>query len=196
MADGAFKTVGSRGKVVNEEDVQIKKEEKRLRDEGKLTFIRLERNVKENETFDFTAAATMAIEAAVNNLDDTVLVSIDGKTEMKQFRGFSNNAHAEKYFNPIKASLKSSTRFALVIKIRTETSNFFDIKNTAEMMEVLNKWNWTMRRHDLSPGQPDVRLVFNIFKVNPYLIGKNEHTKLIDKEVKSYAKTAISKSSN
>ena len=115
MAESGWKTADGKGKLTAMEIIEKKKEEKRLRSEGKINYIRFERMIKTNETFDLATAAEDVITEIVNKNNDVKLLPIknEGK-ELDYLEKFTSTKQAEKYFNPIKVELKNAIRSWLV----------------------------------------------------------------------------------
>jgi hypothetical protein len=188
MADGDWKNVDRRGKSNRFDEDSWKKQEKSLRDEGKLIIFRLEKIIKHEDTLNL-AAVTEAIKSTINNSSSTTLLSLDGQNEIHSLNKFTSKEQAEKFFKVTKTEQTQVHKFTVLFKVKTEEESFSQIKNNA--FNTITEGKWMMRKHLLSPDQTDIRLAFNIFLVNPYLVNREEQGNMMDDTIKDYAKNMI-----
>jgi hypothetical protein len=195
MAEEEWKSVSRRDKRAEDDYVDENKFENKLRNEGKLLIIRLEKVVREsdNATFNLSAAIQDAMKAMVNHNPNVKLLSLDGIVEMESLHGFSSKSEASNFFNVVKISQTNGIRYSALFKVTSNGTRFSELKHSEATLAAASKWNWIIRHHKLSNDQPDVRLAFNVFMINPHLVDKEFYAANMDSAIKQYAIEKIKK---
>ena len=191
MADGGWKDVDRKGQPSKKDGNTIKNIEKALRNEGKLHYIRLERIVRDCEQqFDVSTATLDTMKSIINNKKGVSLISLDGTEKIDKLKHFTTKI-TDGFIASSQTSLTNATKYAVLFKVMTKGESFCELKNDNETFSIISKWNIRMIKHQLSDDETDVKLAFNVLMLNPYLMNREEHAKLMDEEIKEFVKHKV-----
>ena len=188
MADPGFVVIGKKGKGKPKDDDEGKTEEKRLRDEGKIMILRFERVTREDEQYNYSDAADTIIKSIVNNHEDVTLCAKDGSESVENVDEIKSNERWSKYYEMMSVKLAKVTRLAFTIKIRADITKYHDMKQNEETFKLLKQEKWKLQKHKLTETEVDTRLAFNVLKINPFLVNKDNYGSMITSAIKQYAK--------
>lgn len=189
-ADG-YTTVGKSGKPTsNKSNNGVNKI---ISKEEDIVLIRVEHIESANEygesSYNIAAATDGIIKSIINGNDKIKLLSIDKTKQINSMETFGSTKVLNQYVKTAEAEAvnKRSVRFTALFMLRTNVE-FSDIVKMTTVKKALNEWKWIMYNHHLSFDHVEAKLVFNIFKMNPYCANKAEVEKTINNKIRNFIK--------
>jgi hypothetical protein len=187
----AWKTKGKGGKDIDE------KKEKKNEGTNTIKTIRIEHVehgvINGDHTFNFPAAVEAIVKAIINDKNETMLISMDGQFVVNQMttRGFGTQ---DSYNMFVKAAVawskgKRSVRTSCTIRVSTNMT-FGEILTSDEVKRASSEHKMKLYIHHLGCDEPEAKLIFNVFMVNPYFTNKLDFEERVNNTLKLFVSKA------